>query len=226
MQRVSIRGATRWTVAALALLAGVLLLGTALAASESTTTSQLRVVTPVFHQLVAFSLPAEFKSTKATSERTNGAFYLREQVPEGETLDKWSRMVSLSGTRDLASNPNATPQAMLARMTAGFQRNCPDTFSSAAPGAQTIDGYAAYEVIVSCGHVQSGKDAFSESAVMLTIKGTADYYTLQWAERGRDSPHPLALDVSYWSKQLAGLSPFRLCPIVPGEAAPYPSCAR
>jgi hypothetical protein len=206
-------------------VAGVLLLGSALAAAESGAEPQMRALNPVFHQLVAFSLPPEFKSTKATSERTNGAFYLREQVPEGETLSKWSRMISLSGTRDLASNPNATPQAMLARMTTGFQRNCPDTFSSAAPGPQTVDGHAAYEVIVSCGHVQSGKDAYSESAIMLTIKGSADYYTLQWVERGRDSTHPLTVDVAYWTRQFARLSPIKLCPLVPGEAPPYPSCA-
>jgi hypothetical protein len=202
-----------------------LLLGSALAAAESVAEPQMRAVSAVFHQLVAFSLPAEFKSTQATSERTNGAFYLREQVPEGETLNRWTRMISLTGTRGLASNPDATPQAMLARMTAGFQRNCPDTFSSAAPGPQTVDGYAAYEVIVSCGHVQSGKDAYSESAIMLTVKGTADYYTLQWVERGRDSAHALPVDVAYWTRQLARLSPIRLCPLVPGEAPPYPSCA-
>jgi hypothetical protein len=204
--------------------AGVLLIVSALAAAESATEPQMRAVSPVFHQLVVFSLPPEFKSTKATSERTNGAFYLREQVPEGETLDRWTRMISLSGTRDLASNPNATPQAMLARMTAGFQRNCPDTFSSAAPGPQTIDGYGAYEVIVSCGHVQSGKDAFSQSAIMVTVKGSADYYTLQWVERGRDSAHPLNVDVAYWTRQFARLSPIKLCPLAPGGAPPSPSC--
>jgi hypothetical protein len=204
--------------------AGVLLLVSALAAAESAAQPPMRAVSPVFHQLVVFSLPPEFKSTQATSERTNGAFYLREQVPEGETLNRWSRMISLTGTRDLASNPNATPQALLARMTAGFQRNCPDTFSSAAPGPQSIDGYAAYEVIVSCGHVQSGKDAYSEAAIMVTVKGSADYYTLQWVERGRDSPHALTVDVPYWTRQFARLGPIKLCPLVPGEAPPYPSC--
>jgi len=60
--------------------------------------------------------------------------------------------------------------------------------------------------------------------IMLAIKGSADYYTLQWGERGRDSPHPLTLDATYWTGQLARLNPIRLCPIVPGEFAPYPSC--
>ena len=203
--------------------ATTLLLGSALAAAEPAGEPHVAAISPVFHQLVLFSLPGEFKSVKATSERNNGTFYIREQVPEGETLDNWSLMITLTGTRDLASNPNATPQALLARMTAGFQRNCPDTFSTAAPGPQTVDGYPAYEVIVSCGHVQSGKEAYSESAIMLTVKGSADYYTLQWAERGRDSARPLTVDVSYWTKRFARLTPIRLCPIVPGEPPPYPS---
>ena len=205
--------------------AGALLLGSALVMAEPAGGPHVAAISPVFHQLVLFSLPSEFKSAKATSERNNGTFYIREQVPEGQTLENWSRMVTLSGTRDLASNPNASPQALLARMTAGFQRNCPDTFSTASPGPQTVDGYPAYEVIVSCGHVQSGKEAYSESAIMLTVKGSADYYTLQWAERGRNSARPLTVDVSYWTKQFARLTPIRLCPIVPGESPPYPSCA-
>jgi hypothetical protein len=203
-------------LAAIALLSGSLALAEAPAAP--------RIATPVFSQLVVFSLPPEFKSGKPTYEKNSGSFYIREQVPEGETLGKWSRMITLTATRGLAANPNATPQAMLARMTADFQRNCPDTFSSAAPGSQKVDGYDAYEVIVSCGRVQSDKQSYSDSAIMLSVKGANDYYTLQWTERGRDSAQPLSLDIAYWTRQLARLDPIRLCPIVPGEAAPYPSC--
>ena len=204
------------------LLVPAVLAGGSLAMAEP----QLTAVTPVFTQLVMFSLPPEFKSSKPTYEKDSGSFYIREQVPEGETLGKWSRMITLTATKGLAANPNATPQAMLARMTAGFQRNCPETFASAAPGAQRVDGYDAYEVIVSCGRLQSDKQAYSESAIMLTLKGSNDYYTLQWTERGRDSGQPVAIDAGYWTKQLARLNPIKLCPIVPGEAAPYQSCVR
>jgi hypothetical protein len=207
-----------------ALLASIVLHGGAVA--ESPAAPPLAAITPVFAQLVMFSLPAEFKSPKPNYEKNSGSFYIREQVPEGETLGKWSRMLTLSGTRGLAGNPNATPQALLARMSADFQRNCPDTFSTEAPGSQKVDGYDAYEVIVSCGRVQSGKESYSESAVMLTVKGSSDYYTLQWTERGRDSAQGRPIDVAYWAKQLARLNPIRLCPIVPGEGAPYSSCAR
>ncbi len=203
-------------------LGGIALVCGSLALAQTAATS--RLATPVFSQLVVFSLPPEFKSTRPTYEKNSGSFYLREQVPEGETAARWSRMITLSGTRGLAGNPEVTPQALLARMTLDFQRNCPDTFSSNAPGQQKVDGYDAYEVIVSCGRVQSDKQVYGLSAVMLTVKGAKDYYTLQWTERGRDSAQPPAIDSAYWARQLARLAPIRLCPIVPGEAAPYPSC--
>jgi hypothetical protein len=220
------RGLKRLRVWFGVLLAVMEFAGGPAALAEAPAEPHLAVVTPVFTQLVMFSLPPEFKSPKATYEKNSGSFYIREQVPDGETLGKWSRMITLSGTRGLATNPNATPQAMLARMSGDFQRNCPDSFSTAAPGPQKVEGYDAYEVIVSCGRAQSGKETYGESAIMLTVKGSNDYYTLQWTERGRDSAEIRPIDVAYWTKQLARLSPIRLCPIVPGEAAPYSSCAR
>ena len=218
------RGSKRLITGCAALLAAIGFLSGAVA--ESPAEPRLAAITPVFAQLVMFSLPPEFKSQKPTYEKNSGSFYIRQQVPEGETLGKWSRMLTLSGTRGLVGNPNATPQALLARMSADFQRHCPDTFSSEAPGSQKVDGYDAYEVIVSCGRVQSEKESYSESAVMLTMKGSSDYYTLQWTERGRDSAQARPIDVAYWAKQLARLNPIRLCPIVPGEGAPYSSCTR
>jgi len=220
------RGIRRLSMRGGVLLVPIALSGAALALAESPAEPHLAAITPVFAQLVMFSLPPEFKSQKPTYEKNSGSFYIREQVPEGESLGKWSRMITLSGTRGLATNPNATPQAMLARMSADFQRNCPDNFSTAAPGPQKVDGYDAYEVIVSCGRVQSGKESYGESAIMLTVKGSNDYYTLQWTERGHDSAETRSIDVGYWTKQLARLNPIRLCPIVPGEGAPYSSCAR
>jgi len=196
-----------------------------LAFGQSGAESALSATIPVFSQLVTFSLPAELRSARATYEKNSGSFYIREQVPDGETLTRWSRMLTLTAARGLAANPGVTPQAMLARMTADFQRNCPDSFASTAAGPQQVDGYDAYEVIVSCGRVGADKPAYGESAVMLTVKGTNDYYTLQWTERGHDSAQAPHIDVGYWNSQLARLRPIRLCPIVPGESPPYRSCA-
>jgi hypothetical protein len=60
--------------------------------------------------------------------------------------------------------------------------------------------------------------------VVVAVKGRADYYTLQRAERTEAAGKP-AIDEAKWLDQLRQLQPIRFCPIVPGEAAPYPSCA-
>ena len=181
-----------------------------------------RVVTPVFHRLVAFSLPAPFK---VSFERTSGNIYVREHVPAGETVDDWSRMITLTGVQGMAYSAEATPQAYLQALARGFQRHCPDTYVALDLGPQPLAKEPSFATVVSCGRVTSGGKAHSETSVMVAIRGPDDFYALQWTEHGPDSAHPLALDSRYWSARLAQLGPVQLCPIVPGEGPPYSSCA-
>jgi hypothetical protein len=202
------------------LVLGLFSLGLAAAPSPP----HLSSISPIFHQLVVFSLPAEFKTTNAAYEATKGAFYMREYVPQGETVDHWTQMITVTGTKDLAANQNATPRVLVSALANGVRSHCPETFATADVDAQMGGDYQGYAVITSCGHLQSGAEAYSETAIVLAFKGSADYYSIQWARRGADSKRALSLDNAYWTKQFDRLRPIRLCPIVPGEAAPYPSC--
>src|SRR5579863_1182361 len=161
----------------------------------------LTSVSPVFHQLIAFSLPPEFKSVNATYEKTSGFFYIREHVPQGESVDRWTQMITLTATKDLASNPGATPRGFAATLAAGFRRHCPETFATVELGPETVDAFEGFAVIASCGHVAGNGEAYSETAIILALKGTADYYTLQWARHGPDSHRSLTLAIDYWKKQ-------------------------
>lgn len=181
-----------------------------------------RVIAPVFHRLVAFSLPPPFKMA---FERTAGNIYVREHVPEGETVDEWSRMITLSGVRGMSYSPEATPQEYLLALARGFQRHCPDSYVALDLGPQPLAREPSFATVVSCGRVSSGGKGHSETSVMVVIRGSDDFYALQWTERGPDSSHPLALDGKSWSARLAQLGPVQLCPIVPGEGPPYSSCA-
>ncbi len=179
-------------------------------------------VVPVFSQLIRYSVPAEFR---IADEHNNGSFYIREHVPDGESADQWTRMLELTGTRDLATSAGATPQALLVRMAASFRGHCPDTFAMDELGPRSVDGYDGFVTIASCGRVQ-GKSGYSETAVMLAVKGAKDFYTLQWAERASGSPHKPAIDRAYWEKRLAALGPIRVCAPQPGEPPPYATCLR
>jgi hypothetical protein len=206
-----------------ALFAAVMILTASLTAAQSGAAPAI-AGGPVFHQLVLFTLPPEFKSGNSVSERANGAFYSREYVPQGESLDHWTQMIELTGTQDLATNPDATPRALVSRLAAGFRRHCPDTFVSDELGPQSVSGFDGFAVIASCGHVQGNSDAYSETAIILALKGAKDYYAIQWARHGADSKRAPSLDTKYWTQQLHLLQPIRLCPIVAGEAPPFPSC--
>lgn len=189
--------------------------------ADSNTGGTQRVITPVFHRLVAFTLPPPFKMS---FERTTGNIYVREHVPAGENVDEWTRMISLSGVQGLSYNADATLPAYLQALARGFQRHCPETYVALDLGPQPLVKEPSFATVVSCGRVSSGGKAHSETSVMLAIRGPDDFYVLQWTERGRDSAHPLALDSKLWSARLAQLGPVQLCPIVPGEGPPYPSC--
>ena len=65
--------------------------------------------------------------------------------------------------------------------------------------------------------------ASGETALIVPVKGQSAHYTLQWAERG-PTIGKIAIDEAKWLERLRQLQPIRFCPIVPGEAAPYPSC--
>jgi hypothetical protein len=184
-------------------------------------TTTIAVISPIFSELVMYSLPKGFRTV---SERTNGKNYVREAVLEGETVQRWSQMITVTGAKDLASNANASPQSMVERISSGFKRACPETFVVAALGPLKLSGHDGFAAVASCGTVQSGTDKHAESALLIGIKGSADYYTIQWAERGPPSRGALPLDHAEWGKRFKTLSPIKICPIVPNEAAPYPSC--
>jgi len=177
-------------------------------------------VTPIFSQLVMLSYPPGFKPAYENSTATQ---YIQESVPQGESVEKWSQMITLTGAKGLAANPNATPQLFVQQIAGGFQRACPNTFAVKNLGSLKVSGYEAYSALVGCGAVQAGPQR-SEVAMLIAVKGSADYYTIQWAERGPQSSQQPVLDDAKWSAWLRQLNPIKVCNRVPNEPPPYPSC--
>ena len=125
-----------------------------------------------------------------------------------------------------AGNQDATARSRLDLNADVFRHACPDTFAAKPLGATTISGHEAFVAWISCGSATRGGSAHSESNLIVSIKGTADYYTVQWAESGPASSRPLALDWAKWGDRLEKLTPMKVCPRVPGESVPYPSCLK
>jgi hypothetical protein len=190
------------------------------AAAQSPAPSAFTVISPIFGQLVTFSLPASFVTV---FENTNGPNYIREAVPKGETAKSWTQMITVTGAKGAAGNAKASPEIFAGSMVGGFKSACPETFAAHGFGPTKFGDQDAYVAVASCGRVEASADKHSEVALIVTVKGSTDYYTLQWAERGPPAGRG-AIDEAKWLARLRQLQPIRLCPIVPGETAPYPSC--
>jgi hypothetical protein len=189
--------------------------------AESPMPASVTVISPVFGQLVRFSMPATFV---AASEKTVEHFYIREAVPRGETVDAWTQMITVTGSSGMATAVNFSPQKLAASIALGFKKACPESFAVKDLGQTTLGEQDAYLAVASCGKVNSSADGHSETALIVAVKGASDAYTIQWAERTPRVSLPAGIDETIWRQRLAELMPIRLCTIVPGEAVPYPSC--
>jgi hypothetical protein len=198
---------------------GVLLASSA--SAQAPTPSAFTVISPIFGQLVTFSMPAGFV---AVAENTNGPNYIREAVLKGETATSWTQMITVTGAKGLAGNPKVSPVTVAGSIVGGFKSACPDSFVAQGFGPAKFGEQDAYVAVASCGRVETSADKHSETALIVAIKGSADYYTLQWAVRA-STAGKAPIDETKWVARLRQLQPIRLCPIVAGERAPYPSCA-
>jgi hypothetical protein len=179
------------------------------------------VISPIYGQLVRLSMPSTFVPA---FENTNGGSYIREAVLKGETVKAWTQMITVTGAKGAAGNPQATPEKFAVSMAAGFKKACPDTFAVKPFGAVKFGDQDGFVAVVGCGMIEAAADKHGETALIIAVKGSADYYTIQWAERAPSSAEKPAIDEAKWQERLSKLKPIRFCPIVPGEAAPYPSC--
>lgn len=204
------------TTTATALAASLLLAATAQAQAPQS----FRVISPIFGQLVSFTMPSDFV---AAFENTKGGHYIREAVLKGETSERWTQMITVTGEKGMTLTPGNSPQIFAGTIAGGFKTACPDSFAAKPLGATTFGRFEGFVAVVGCGRIDSGPTRHSETALLITLKGATDYYTIQWAERGPESDEPPVND-DRWQARLHDLGPIDLCPIMPGEAAPYPSC--
>ena len=203
----------------------VLFLLSSLAASaghaEPVKQNGFTTISPIFSELVMFSLPAEFTTV---NDQSNDHQYIREAVLKGETVDQWSQMITVTGAKGLATEPQMSAQYFAAQIAGGFQKACPNTFSVKPMGEVKISEHDAFVAVASCGKVDTSADKHSETALIVAIKGVADVYTIQWAVRTPSSAENLTIDEAVWKQRLEKLTPIHVCPIIPGEKPPYPSC--
>ncbi len=124
---------------------------------------------------------------------------IREEIPRGETVEAWSRMVTTQRFGGIARA--ATPETYARNTTAGIPRACPGARVSPMTSLR-VSGSSAVQLQVDCPHSAGGRP---ETFILLAIAGpSGDMHVKQVAWRGPTTPQGLAWGRSF----LAGV---RLC---------------
>jgi len=169
-------------------------------ASESNYVKSMQSVVRVYNQTVYFVIP-ETLWPPYSERQDSGVSFLLEIVPKGQTLDVWSEMITVSGAKNVATLPHVTKENFSSFMIEGFRNACPTTFSLLMLKEESNETKQTF--VVSCGNI-SGK---SETALIQVIRGTKDFYTIQWAFRGKQSKIPLDLKEQEWMEKINTLNP-------------------
>ena len=179
----------------------------------------VRAAWPIFGQILALSFPQGFVPV---TETTRGQQYLQESVPIGESVENWSQMITIVGNRGVALQPSVTADNAIDYFVGLYRKGCPDSLALMDLGSGGLDQYGGRVVIVICGTVAYGKGPHGESMLLIVLRGSEDYYVIQWATRGPPRQTPPELSRGEWEERLQRLKPIKICDR--GEAPPYPSC--
>ena len=208
----------RITVPSIAVLA----LSSLAASAQDAPLARERLYGQVLEHPLVFGVEPAFHA-----ERADG-FYLMEWVPEGQSVEDWQQMQTVTAHRDVGSNHSDDQVASLGENIAvnflnGYRDNCATSVDALPlPITGNQGARAAFAAYMGCAQVRGTDHA--EEMVILVMVGARDSYTLQWAER---SPARASFDreaFSRWRPRIEALTQAHLCTVPDGEEAPYPSC--
>ena len=125
-------------------------------------------------RLVSPDLPGFTVSYAAANETQS----IREELPEGETTQKWSRLVTSQRFTGLAAQ--IAPAKYAKRIVASMSRRCPKSQVTDRHSFEIADR-KAYRFQIDCPRGASGK---AETFLVLAVAGASDMHVKQIALRG------------------------------------------
>jgi hypothetical protein len=177
-------------------------------------------VTAIFSELLRLSYPHEFRPA---FENTNGNFYIQESVLQGESVERWTQMLTVTGTKGLALNAQATPERFVERI-ARLSLALSGQLQPDAAGRCATRGPRFVRRAPRLRQRRGSRGAAQRGGIDRAFRGRRDYYTIQWAERGAPTAAPV-VPLPPWLARWRRLAPIRTCPILEGEGPPYVSCS-
>jgi hypothetical protein len=127
-------------------------------------------------------------------QASNDTQSIREEVPSGETVERWTRMVTTQRFAGLAKR--TTPAAYAKTIASQLPAACPGAAISPIANI-AVSRHPAVQLQVDCPRNENGQ---RETFLMIAIAGENDMHVKQVAFRGARSPTDLAWARSFLAK--------------------------
>ena len=163
-------------------------------------------VVKIYSQVLKYKIPSIFLNDAAVRQQDDSQFLL-VMVPRGETVERWTQMITLTGFAGGIKKKLANNELLVNSIGSGFQKACPNSFNyklmSHSPKMSAV--------VFSCGDFSG----HSETTLIIGMDGREDVYSIQWAERGKKSSTPLNIDQGKWQTRLQLLDPTLISTVSP-----------
>ena len=151
-----------------------LLLGAALLSLVSASGAFAQAMPTLYGENLITPLPKGFK---LGAQSAQGRFAQMEYIPEAETVQDWSTMITVTVIKGQLP---VTPDQFSQKVAGGFQQACAKGEGHKVVDGQ-VNGYAYTQWIATCDlNPQTGKPEF---LVMRTIQGADAFFNVQYAFR-------------------------------------------
>ncbi len=154
---------------------------------------------PVFSQIIAYTYPDNFVPA---FENSFGGSYLQESVLQGESAERWSQMITLTGARDEAKDPGLHAEGLRGQDRHTLQPGLSGHFFEPGGGHNAGGGPGCLRCRAGLWHGPF-RHAPQRSHVDCRDQGKSDMYTVQWAERSAPVQQPPVLDGVKWGQRFS-----------------------
>lgn len=149
-------------------------------------TKPVAITVPVFGRVIKFDMIRNFvPAYKAQNARQ----FIFEFLPDGETFDNWTRMVTVTGAR--GAGPDKRSDVELATAIFGNPAGCArGAFFRALGQRRTVDGVSLVTASKGCAGTAAGaypgaSASLGEQSLILHFRDGPNTYSVQYAMRAR-----------------------------------------
>lgn len=172
---------------------------------SSTDRPTINVVQSVYRRIIAFDLPRAY--VLAFRQTDPRGFYIAEYLPDGETFETWTRMITLTSTRDMGG-ANVDDAALAAVM---FNHpKCAGWIYHDLGPVPARTSATQRTLVIGCDAVDAknyaeAKAGAAERAAIAFVRDSNDVWTVQIAERNLAGKPQSLFDVAKAPEMLAAL---------------------